>query len=847
MYNIITMSFLISVKSTENNNGYNYSMDFPEALVIDPNSKVSLVNFYYERQEGVVMDDENSYLYVKLGDSQAPLQLLNLGQADSEDTLEQHKISNPELSPDELANRIEDRFNSQFGRKGYTIGVAYLPDTDKFQITTHFRQVNTTEAHPNDMTTSNAEAGLNYVVPNIDVSGATNTTGNYVSSKQPIQTSGVPDLRLGGSSFSVRLGSQIGAGPNDNFGAGVVIGLAHTTQVSSIGSAGGDANTPVCDPSNDLVSGKLLCSLAYFNRTASNGFFQITEKDGVSLTPVSALVGGGQLLADSTLQISLDGSARAGNKVRYFFQNGTTGPFKEIKPTTNSLTKADWEDADLTPVIGFDTNTIGELKNILQMSGNPTNDFETYDFADSSNVAIANGACSYYTNDKHSLGTNFIIRKFYDNNSTEDLDAGVISPLVPAGRSSTMSFNLRSNLFNGLYPTNQVFINICDEPQRLLNVANGQTLGTDSNEGLTTDGAGNDRGNPKNPMYLQFRLKGNGVLEVIDNQNSNTATFTQVANLNVPAYNNGTLQCELMVDAVSNCARMVMYNISDTKNPAKISTQWFGLPRFNSTGTPNHIGNYSVASNNYRYHFLITKWTSFTIPGAGQPDYDGFWLNPPIRELNLQVDTTDDSGTDGYVELLIDNDDNDGLGSIIGFKKRTYEFPTSGTTITGEGTYDPHFKTEFPNQMLYLNCPTLNLRNVIGQKFKSNSTLAGGPEGNLQGINRYLAKIPRYHQEAGGVSNSKGNSGPFYYDYFPYSIPLNNATEINLNDLQLTLTDDTNAFATDVKYSEVLLSITQVESAGQSEANPKIGVPRELPQTYTQSNILQSQMNPTLK
>lgn len=841
------MSFLISVKSTEDKNGYNYSMDFPEALVIDPNSKVSLVNFYYERQEGVVLDDNNSFLQVRLGDAHAPLQLLNLGQADSEDTLEEHKLSNPELSPDELANRIEDRFNAQFGRKGYTIGVAYLPDTDKFQITSHYRQVNTIAAHPNDMTTGNAEAGTAYAVPDIDVSGLTNTTANYVSSKQPIQTSGVPDLRLGGSSFSVRLGSQIGAGPNDNFGAGVVIGLAHTTQVSSIGQAGGQATTPVCDPSNYLVDGKFLCSLAYFNRTASNGFFQITERDGVSLTPVSALVGGGQLKTDSTLQISLDGSARAGNKVRYFFQNGTTAPFQEIKPTTNSLTKADWEDADLTPVIGIDTNTVGSLKNILQMSGNPSMDFETYDFADTSNVALANGSCNYYTNDKHSLGTNFIIRKFYDSGNAEDLDAGVISPLVPAGKTSTMSFILPPAFFSNLHPTNSVFINVCDEPQRLLNVANGQTLGTDSNAGLTTDGAGGDRGNPKNPMYLQFRLSGDGVLQVRNNQNANTAAFNTIANLNVATYNTSNLQCEIMVDAVSNCARMVMFNAQDTKNPAKISTQWFALPRYSTAGTPNHISNYSVATNSYRFHFLITRWTSATIPGAGQPDYDGFWNNPSIQELNLQVDTGDTAGALGYTELVIDNDDNDSLGALIGFKKLTYEFPTSGTTITGEGHYDPHYRTENPNEMLYLNCPTLNLRNVIGQKFKSNSTLDGGPVGNLQGINRFLAKIPRYHSEAGGVSNTKGNSGPFYYDYFPYSIPLNNATEVNLNDLQLTITTDTNAFATDVKYSEVLLSITQVESAGQSSANPKIGVPRELPQTYTQSNILQSHMNPTLK
>ena len=74
------MSFLISVKSTESLNGYDYSMDFPEALIIDPNSKISLVNFYYERQDGVELDSNNSYLYVRIGSAEGELQLLNLGQ-----------------------------------------------------------------------------------------------------------------------------------------------------------------------------------------------------------------------------------------------------------------------------------------------------------------------------------------------------------------------------------------------------------------------------------------------------------------------------------------------------------------------------------------------------------------------------------------------------------------------------------------------------------------------------------------------------------------------------------------------------------------------------------------------
>ena len=578
-----------------------------------------------------------------------------------------------------------------------------------------------------------------------------------------------------------------------------------------------------------------MCSLAYFTRTNNEGYIQITEKDGVVLAPTQIQT----LSAGSQLMIKLNGDSASSSKasVRYFFRDGPAGKITEVKPNQRTLVKNDWVDADLTPCIGCDTDNFGKFLNILQTIGTDTSTMAKMDWLDATNPVLQNGPSNYLQNDAHYLGVDYIVRKLYDGDSVKDNDSGVVSPRLNAGQNSQLQFTLSKTFFDGGQNDQQLFINIGDNVQRELNINNGQTLGTDSSSGLTTDGAGNDRGAIKNPNLLQFILNGNGNLNVRANQNTDVANFETLANLNNAEFNTNTLGVIIETQAESNVARIRWYNIKTPK--VKHSSQWFNLPRMNASQTPNHIPQYNINNNEYYYHINIAKWTQ----GLNTTDY---WLNPTIGNVQLDAQQ-DDATTGGFIELDIDADDNDSLGAVIGFKKGIYQFPSPNTAITGEGNYDPHYKDENPNRTVYLNCPTLNLRNVIGQKFSSTDTIAGGPQGNLQGVNRYLAKVPRYHEDAGGVNGAKSNTGPFYYDYFPYAIPLNNASEINTNDLQLTLTTDDNKFATDIVYSEVLLSITNVESAGQGFNRLEIGMPKDLPQTYSQQNILQSQMTPSLK
>ena len=839
------MSFLISVKSTEPNVGYNYSMDFPEALIIDPNSRVNLVSLYYEREDGVILDADNSYMYVRLGHSTNPLQILHLGLAQSTDQkAHATALTNPQLSADQLANRIEDRFNDTFGGLGYTIQVRHLPD-NTFEITNYFKVIKTSASNPAKTDQTQGTSFGNYApsTGNIDCHGVTLQTSNYLQISQPIQTTNVPSQALGGSEWSVGIEDAVGAGPNDAFGEGFLIALVAEADVASV--LGNQAVKPVNNPQNGTATGGLQClaSLGYFTRTNGQGFIQIIEHGGPSagVTPPIPIT----LLGGARVGIFLVTGEEAGeHSVKYFYKQ-LNGPITYVSPTATArkVTLSDWVDKTIYPYIGVDTPTINSFQNMLVTTGIDDTKLVNVDFEDAGNPKIQRGSSQYLQNTAHSLGTNIFIRKDYNANAEDNLDTGMVTPKIAPTRHSKLSFTLPADWFNPLFPPlpavgQSISWSIVDEAQRLANITAGQILGTDSDEGLVTDGAGGDRGNPKNPRYLEFQITPAGLLQYRTLQDGDNVNFTTIEDLNVPAYNLKPLEFVLETHAVSNIARLKYTPVSHLPVTASKYSAWLPLPNY-FNGQHGVAGKPSTAE--YRYHFNIGKWDwAFS--------QDEWWRNQPISNIAMSVeDPTVTPDTKGYMEMLIDDDDNDSLGSIIGFKKGSYIFDKNNTTVIGERPYDPHYETENPDRSLFINCPTLNLRNVIGQKYVKDSTIAGGPSGNLQGINRYVAKVPRYHQEdsSHGGNVAKSNSGPFYYDYFPYSVPLNNATEVILNGLQLTITTDDNKSATDIVYSEVLLSITKVESAGQGDG-PKIGKPMDMPQSFSQRNIQKSQMTPSL-
>ena len=182
------------------------------------------------------------------------------------------------------------------------------------------------------------------------------------------------------------------------------------------------------------------------------------------------------------------------------------------------------------------------------------------------------------------------------------------------------------------------------------------------------------------------------------------------------------------------------------------------------------------------------------------------------------------------------------FGTLIGYTQLSYVM--SG--LPGEKTNE--IVSDHPplpdagsahHPILHLNINNLPLHSIVGQKYNSNATLDSNPIGSRNGVTRLLAQFPRYHQ-VNGVS-AVDKFGPFYYDYFPYSVRLGNAHSINLNELQVTLTNVDGTLASDITDCKILLNITNEENVG-GHGPENIGLPRVMSQTEVQRNTEKNQL-----
>ena len=161
---------LLSIQSTETDNGYRFSNDFAEALVIDPNASVSLINVLFERKDAFVVTGANNQFAVRLG-------------AASADQI-QVTLDDGTYTGYELAIEIADELNTLINPQGYYADVAYDKDLSQFKISSYFHKDTITPAQPTDM------------VGNIPYdNGVMNTTLVYTNATNTIACGGVADKR----------------------------------------------------------------------------------------------------------------------------------------------------------------------------------------------------------------------------------------------------------------------------------------------------------------------------------------------------------------------------------------------------------------------------------------------------------------------------------------------------------------------------------------------------------------------------------------------------------------------------------------------------------------------------
>ena len=127
---------LLSIQSTETGNGYRFSNDFAEALVIDPNARVTLINVLFERKnEFIVTNDCNEFI-IQLGSDHAPEQTIT--------------IANGTYTGANLAKEIENKINTVSEPLGYYFNVIYNREDGNFKLSSLFHLGEITPASPTD-------------------------------------------------------------------------------------------------------------------------------------------------------------------------------------------------------------------------------------------------------------------------------------------------------------------------------------------------------------------------------------------------------------------------------------------------------------------------------------------------------------------------------------------------------------------------------------------------------------------------------------------------------------------------------------------------------------------------
>jgi hypothetical protein len=169
------------------------------------------------------------------------------------------------------------------------------------------------------------------------------------------------------------------------------------------------------------------------------------------------------------------------------------------------------------------------------------------------------------------------------------------------------------------------------------------------------------------------------------------------------------------------------------------------------------------------------------------------------------------------------------FATMLGFGKDNYTF-NGNSSIESDTTPNGN---DLNHSEIVINVDNLPIKTYIGKAYKALSTINTNPIGSQQGITRAIAVLPR-SLEANGVD---GTTGPYYYDYFPYSVPLHNATELNLNELELTIRNPDGTLATDIIKANILLNISHVDNMGEGLRGGDIGNPINAPRSYDMLNI----------
>ncbi len=906
---------LISVMSVETDNGFQFKNDFAESIIIDPNSRVSLVNLNYERKSEYVVMNGGDQFQVKVGD------VLN-----NTDTL---IIPQGTYNANELAQEIQTTLNRHYANGGHAFNVKYNSKDQRFSFQHLVRETKLHTAGIKDWDVGAGTQAPDIVVknnitlnnPELEFDGAGKGTARYADATNAvIATENIPSLTHGGAFFEMKVNftgicpsAPVLAQNTASFG----MALWSNTLVA------GQPTTGVKMAEADMTWADM--AIIFTKNAGGDNYFKIFE-NGVNVFATATVQHRAYTPQTGDMFKIEISSDEVGHPTYWYKRVGDTNySLLNMTGAIQTMTKNIWEHNDYLPVVFSDNNGANSDLSINSFSYSVPNSNKLRPNVLDTTI-IRNHVVSTES-DKKALK---VSRSAFNGGAEVMVDAGVVSQNVPSQFSSEFSFKLQAN--NGA----KFVVGAVDETTRLANVAGGATIGiSDPLYGSTAIANGTTALAPNlNPASMSILFdSANNIIETrhelnkvatfnetqiirpnvlditasgdfkqadwtgatdprfyvrangIDNSfvitvspsdkadrddemlvyefNNPHSDFTGIhtyaiglgggavgdytanatitlqtrggngagATFNATTTANGQIQAVgAMLNGGKGYQNGETYNLSEiladgTRDNSgtgtiQITALTLGTDKFNENNSTRDV-------NGYRWCYGVRNWVG--VDGAEQPEVNGLELRIEEPDANVGLD---------YAELHPQFQSN--FGNMIGFTDDDY-YLTSTPTLGNAPQPDINAKL---NPSIMVNINNLPIKSYVGMKVKADATLNDDPVGNRQGLTKLVGKVPRFHDDT-GVSHS-GVSGPFYYDYFPYSLPLKNATELVINELDISLTNPDGTLATDITNTHLLLSITNVDSVGEGLTGGTIGKPIDAPMSYDRLDITKGQLQPTL-
>ena len=873
---------LISVQSVETNNGYQFKNDFSETIEIDPKASVSVVNALFEREDKFVVTTENNIFDIGLS-TDAPTQIV---------------IPEGSYTGAALAEAIQYALYLNYGELGIYFSVTFSKGKPNNFIIEYSYEAQDISIHaPQNINTVGAEVVISDLKA-IDFGNITTVSSNYALTQSPIETTIVPNVAQGGSFIEARInqtGTQalpvapvvesswligLTSGKRGLPAAGAVVIDTNIVDIGIVFFKRADGTTSV----KFIENGTETTSGAQAWEVKDNDTYKILlAPDGASNTggPEYWYKRDGGRYRKFDVGSHVNENFWGGKFLQPIFgadypDVGGAGPIwwkilytpagVNMLPQKLNLTLTDhtYSNNNLLrdySAVGYVADNVGGLTELINsnVSSQLIFSLSMVDKTKYSTCLISILDENQRLVNVGQTATEIMGNPFYGNttdNVGNALTDGTTNPALLSfefdkesqtvyRRETTNDFsNQQHYKANALVRPNRQPINTqmavgkwsADTVFKILILAEADEVVITCNE--TGSSKPEDDIIIYQDKYLNTVSNGAKTISIINAGVGWTDATdywfylddpTNSAVVQVTGQADGTLTNPILIKSGKGFTAAATYDsfpiiidsgfplsgvtLGTTKPTFRVDALWdLDIPTTNNYSTSWK----TTGTNGYRWLMTIPDWE-----GASTDAQSGL----TVKSFSIQGGAKSAPVVKFIPRVL------PAFGDLIGFNKSIYTFDEAAQ-INSDG---PINALAGKDENISINIDNLPIKSYIGKGYLQNSTINTAPLGSQQGITRTVAVIPRSHEENGNAGT--GTVGPYYYDYFPYSIPLHNAVELNVNELEITLKNRDGTLATDITKTSLLLNISKVDNMGEGSMGGGIGNPIKAGRNYDRLDI----------